>query len=120
MKVKNQPVGTVECPHKGCTETCKVYRFRPRGEASRKTVFTGKHYCECPKHGRLGADGNPTLNEYILCNAKMETPAAPAPKADSPKNRPPAQTPAASGAPASSGSSSAPARGTWRPLIDLD
>ena len=70
MKAKNAPIGEVECPQKGCAETCKVYRFRPRG-ADRKTVFSGKHYCECPKHGRIGADGNGTINEYILENATL-------------------------------------------------
>lgn len=124
MKVKNQPVGTVECPQKGCAESCKVYRFRPRAEG-RRTVFSGKHYCECPKHGRIGADGNPTINEYILCNAKMD---APATAAASPKIRAPATTPAPSpsastgspGAPASSSTPAAPTRSPWRTLIDLE
>jgi hypothetical protein len=135
MKEKNQPVGTVECNAKGCTEVCKVYRFRPRAEG-RRTVFSGKHYFECPTHGRVGADGNTTVNEYILCNAKMSVPA---PAEDSrQKNRPPARTPAASsstsgqrsdesssgGAPATSSSGARPdpkpARAAWRPLIDLD
>lgn len=132
MKVKNQPVGTVECDRKACTEVCQVYRFRPRAEG-RRTVFSGKHYFECPKHGRIGADGNPTVNEYILCNAKMSAPAS---TAGSPEKNPaPAKTPArvsSGGAPPASSSAAgtadagnraaptAAARSDWRPLIDLE
>jgi len=127
VKVKNQPVGTVECDRKGCSETCKVYRFRPRTEG-RRTVFTDKYYFECPKHGRIGADGNPTVTEYVLCNAKMESAA---PTGGSQKNPAPARTPAptpASGSSSGGGNADAgnqPARtaarkSAWRTLIDLD
>lgn len=87
MKAKNEPIGQVECPQKGCTETCKVFRFRPRTEG-RKSVFSGKAYCDCPVHGRIGADGNPTITAYIEANATWEASAAPA--AGSQKNPAPA------------------------------
>jgi hypothetical protein len=128
MKSKNQPVGTIECDRKACTETCKVFKFRPRAEG-RRTVFTDKYYFECPNHGRIGADGNPTVTEYILCNAKMDGAAT----AALPKNRAPATTPAAgaratsSSTPGSSGatakstdSATATQAGWWRTLIDLE
>lgn len=116
MKVKNKPVGTVECDRKGCTEMCKVFKFRPRAEG-RRTVFTDKYYFECSKHGRIGADGNPTVTEYILCNAKMDGAVA------SSKNRAPATTPArtsSSAAPARSTEPATPTRSPWRTLIDLE
>lgn len=62
---KNSPVGQVRCPYEGCDQVCKVFKFRPRTEG-RKTVFSGKHYAECPVHGRVGSDGNPATTEYIL------------------------------------------------------
>ncbi len=77
-RAKNSPIGTVDCPYKGCPERCKVFKFRPRTEG-RKSVFTDKHYAECPKHGRLGSDGNPAATEYILDNAIIWGPANPAP-----------------------------------------
>lgn len=117
MKPKNAPVGEVECPQKGCTEIAKVFRFRPRGAAGRKTVFTGKHYLECPKHGRIGADGNPTINEYVLENAKLWEPkAGPAPSADGSRKNPPAEPPATATEPAQKPSSAS----RWRPLLDLE
>ena len=88
MKAKNAPIGEVECPQKGCAELCQVFKFRPRTEG-RKTVFSGKHYAECPKHGRIGADGNPAVTEYILENAKLWGPTDPAPDASG-KNPAPA------------------------------
>lgn len=127
-KRTNSPIGEVLCPHKGCDQVCKVYKFRPRTEG-RKTVFSGKHYAECSIHGRIGSDGNPAVTNYILSEGKIwgpsqrgaapEKPAeksapaqAPAPKptATQPRNtpkpapRPPAQTPE-------------PARRWWEPLI---
>jgi len=124
MKSKNEAIGEVECPHKDCTATAKVYRFRPRA-AGRKTVFTGKHYCECPNHGRIGADGNATINEYILENATIWTPGPGTepdpPAAASEKNPAPARTPAPAKTQDRSGT--APAKATssrWRPLIDWE
>lgn len=69
-KRTNTPIGEVVCPHKGCDQVCKVFKFRPRSE-SRKTVFTGKHYAECPVHGRIGSDGNPAVTNYILDEGKL-------------------------------------------------
>ena len=126
MKPKNQPVGTVECDRKECSETCNVFKFRPRAEG-RRTVFTDKYYFECPKHGRIGADGNSTVTEYILCNAKMSGPVS---TGDSQKNRAPATTPAQGSRPTISAelgrsdppksTAGTPVRTPWRTLIDLE
>jgi hypothetical protein len=75
-KRTNTPIGEVTCPHKGCDQVCKIYRFRPR-TVGRKTLFTGKHYAECPVHGRIGSDGNPAVTDYILTEGKIWGPAAP-------------------------------------------
>lgn len=64
-RAKNSPIGEVVCPYKGCSQVCKVFRFRPRTQG-RNTVFSGKHYAECPVHGRVGSDGNPATTDYIL------------------------------------------------------
>jgi hypothetical protein len=69
-KRTNTPIGEVTCSHKGCDQVCKIYRFRPRTEG-RKTLFTGKHYAECPVHGRIGSDGNPAVTDYILTEGKI-------------------------------------------------
>lgn len=69
-KRTNTPIGEVVCPHKGCDQVCKVYRFQPRTQG-RKTVFTGKHYAECSVHGRIGSDGNPAVTDYILSQGKI-------------------------------------------------
>lgn len=134
MKPRNEPIGEVECPQKLCSETAKVFRFRPRGPAERKTVFSGKLYCECPKHGRIGADGNSTVNEYLLEHANIWEPKkGPGPTAagSEQKNRTPALAPALGspepapenpGRTARSGSESSGLTkpNAWRPLIDLE
>jgi len=130
-RAKNTPIGEVLCPHKGCDQVCKVYTFRPRTEGH-KSVFSGKHYAECPVHGRIGSDGNPAITDYILEHGKIwgatDRPApdagpgkpakspdpAPNPK---PAPKPPAAPPAPNVAPAPDpGAGPAPERG-WRPLI---
>lgn len=126
MKPRNEPIGEVGCPHRDCPEIAKVFRFRPRGPAERKTVFSGKLYCECPKHGRIGADGNSTVNEYLLERAKIWEPSkGPGASADASKAKPSQSKEPASSTPkpgsASATSQAAPtaARG-WRPLLDLE
>jgi hypothetical protein len=98
-KAKNAPIGEVECPHKGCDRICKVYRFRQRTEG-RKSVFSGKHYAECPVHGRIGSDGNPATTEYILEKGRIygagESPPAP----ESSGSNKPDDSPAKNSAPA--------------------
>lgn len=69
-KRTNTPIGEVACPHKGCDQVCKVFKFRPRTEG-RKTVFSGKHYAECTVHGRIGSDGNPAVTDYILSQGNI-------------------------------------------------
>jgi len=70
MKPANPPIGDVECPHKGCSQRCKVYAFRPR-TGGRRSVFTGKKYLVCPDHGRIGADGSQRITDYILEKGKI-------------------------------------------------
>jgi len=127
MKPKNQPIGEVECPHKGCTKVCMVYNFRPRTEG-RTSVFSGKKYAECPDHGRIGSDGNPATTEYILTKGKIwgakEQAGAAGP--EKPAKDPDSGT-AKGSVPTSPNSSKIrnspapkpePTRTTWRPLID--
>jgi len=93
-KRTNTPIGEVDCPHKGCDQVCKVYKFQPRTEG-RKTVFSGKHYAECSVHGRIGSDGNPAVTDYILTEGKIW---GPAPEKSAEKSAPahaPAQKPTA-------------------------
>jgi hypothetical protein len=81
-RAKNEAIGEVECPQKGCTGKSSVFRFQPRGAG--KARFAGKLYADCPVHGRYGADGKQGAQEYILENAtiwgdKAKTPAATGP-----------------------------------------
>lgn len=106
-KRTNTPIGEVVCPHKGCNQVCKVYRFQPRTEG-RQTVFTGKHYAECSTHGRIGSDGNPAVTNYILTEGKIwgandRKPAAPekSPQKTAPARKSPSQQPRNTPAPAS-------------------
>lgn len=117
-RAKNSSIGQVECPHKGCDKQCNVFKFRPRTEG-RTSVFSGKFYAECPDHGRIGSDGNPSTSKYIETHYKpagagpdkSATP-APAPKAatrTSPAPSNPVKTP---DNPKPTG------RRWWQPLID--
>jgi len=79
---KNEKIGEVECPQKGCTAKAAVFRFRQR--TAGRSQFAGKLYCDCPAHGRYGADGKQAAQEYILENATIwgsekKEPANPAP-----------------------------------------
>ena len=122
----NTPIGEVECIQKGCSKTCKVYRFRER-TPGRKSVFSGRLYLECPDHGRIGTDPKPATQDYILEHAKMYGPGAPAPKPEKSGTAPapasataipkgpdskPAPKPATDPAPAAS-------RSFWAPLIKV-
>lgn len=117
-RAKNSPIGTVECPHKGCEKTCQVFQFRPRTEG-RTSVFSGKYYAECPDHGRIGSDGNPATSRYIQTHYKpagagpeKSAATAPAPKA-------PARTAPAPSKPDKGPENPKPAaRPWWQPLID--
>jgi hypothetical protein len=91
---KNEAIGEVECPQKGCTAKAAVFRFRQR--TAGRSQFAGKLYCDCPAHGRYGADGKQAAQEYILENATIwgseksgpelpaQVPALPAPAAAKP------------------------------------
>lgn len=92
----NKPIGTCECPTKGCSLRCKVFRFRQRNE--KRTRLAGLLYIECPEHGRIGTDGKKATQEYILANATIESPPTDTPaQAPAQGNKPPSQ--AASAAP---------------------
>jgi hypothetical protein len=70
MSGKNEPIGEVVCPTKGCDHVCKVFNFKQRTEG-RASVFTGKKYLTCPTHGKIGADGSAGITEYILNEATI-------------------------------------------------
>lgn len=110
MSKRNESIGTVECPAKGCTESCAVFRFRERGETPTSVAnrrFAGKLYARCPRHGQFGGSaGDDAMQEYIETHAKKLTAGgspqastpAPAPKAAAPARRspaPPARAPVA-------------------------
>ena len=46
-----QPVGDAPCPIEGCSETVKLYRYRE--QSSRGSMFKGKFYARCSRHGRV-------------------------------------------------------------------
>jgi hypothetical protein len=105
---KNEAIGTVECPVKGCTEQCSVFRFRERGDSEKSVAnrrFAGKLYGRCTRHGRFGGDaGDDAMQEYIETNSKKITPAAG-------DGRPsPAKTPASAPAAPAARSARAPAK----------
>lgn len=68
-RAKNEAIGEVECPHRGCSSKATVFRFQARGAG--KARFAGKLYADCPVHGRYGADGKQGAQEYILENATI-------------------------------------------------
>jgi len=113
-RAKNSPIGEVECPHKGCSKTCNVYRFRQRTEG-RTSMFSGKYYAECPDHGRIGSDGNPATSRYIETN---HTPAGPEKAAKNPAPAAPAPKTAIRNAPAPTKPAEPAPRSAWRTLID--
>lgn len=78
MSKRNEPIGSVECPVKGCSEQCSVFRFRERGESEKSVAnrrFAGKLYSRCPEHGQFGGAANDAkMQDYILNNATMHGP----------------------------------------------
>lgn len=107
---KNEPIGTVECPVKGCTEQCSVFRYRERGDSPKSIAnrrLAGKLYARCTRHGRFD-EGGPDMQEYILGNAKMHAPGAAGDRQPAPA-KPPAKRPTRSPATPSNGSAAAPA-----------
>lgn len=115
---KNAPIGEVECPQKGCTTKCQVFRFRQRTDGRQR--FAGKLYCECPVHGRYGADGKQASQEYILENGTIWGASESAEKSGA---APDPIVPAAPAAPVSSSQGSpSPASSQkadrWAPIID--
>jgi hypothetical protein len=84
-RAKNEPIGEVDCSHRGCTEKAKVFKFKTRAGDASRTRFAGKLYADCPVHGRSGTDGKQAAQDYILENAKIwgthQTAPVPAPAA---------------------------------------
>lgn len=129
-KVRNEPIGEVECPTKGCAELCKVYRFRRRSDDDKFARFAGKLYAECPKHGRIGGDGNAATQEYLLEHAKLWAPndrpaaapvaapkPAPGPVSASTRQTPPAKPLAAPKPPAAPQHDPKRKAPWWMPII---
>lgn len=120
---KNEQIGEVACPIKNCEKVCAVFRFRQRTEGRNR--FAGKLYCDCPVHGRYGADGKEASQEYILSEGKVwgdakkpvnpgDVPvvpasATPAPPAAIPAPERPQKSPEPTPV--------VPAKSPWRPLI---
>lgn len=122
MKARNEPIGEVECPRKGCTAIAKVFRFRPRGAPDRKTVFSNKLYGDCPEHGRFGADGNQATHEYIREHAKLwESPSkGPAPVTAGSEKKPARSSPASTPEPTTPAAAPKTNGARWRPLLDME
>lgn len=116
-RAKNTSIGTVECPHKGCSRTCQVFLFRQRTEG-RTSVFSGKKYAECPDHGRIGSDGNAATSRYIENSFKPAGDGPEKPGAAAPAPKPPVRTPPATSKPAARVTPVLQPRAWWRPLID--
>lgn len=96
---KNPSIGTVPCPITKCEATATVHKFAHRAQKDLGRRFAGKLYAICPKHGRLGMDARPEMQEYILGNATLREPAPeleatppadPAPPAKAPEPAQPA------------------------------
>lgn len=67
MKPKKEPVGTCECPLKGCEETAQVFKYQAASEDPNRRRHANKLYCICPKHGRIES------NEFLLEKIKWRT-----------------------------------------------
>lgn len=126
MRGKNEAIGRVECPHKGCAQKCDVFKFRARGESERSVANqrrAGRFYGRCPEHGMFSGE-SPAVNEYIAENAEIwgskkpasageppavaekpapvvvpESPAKPPAQRPQPAKKPPAKAPSQTGQP---------------------
>lgn len=76
MAKRNEPIGTCECPVKGCDKIVPVYRYRSRTENVARQRHAGRLYLTCPDHGKSEAQ------EWILEHADIT---GEAPKTDTPK-----------------------------------
>ena len=69
MSTKNEAIGQVECPAKGCALLVPVFRFKARPN-ERMQRFANKLYCRCPKHGQFGgAASDEAMQDYITENS---------------------------------------------------
>lgn len=70
MTTKNESIGEVECPAKGCVVMIPVYRFRARPNEKMQR-FANKLYCRCPTHGQFGGQGSDdAMQTYIEENSR--------------------------------------------------
>lgn len=122
---KNAPVGTSECPIKGCSETANVYKYRSASDDASKRRFAGRLYCVCPVHARV--ENQEFLLEHIKWDeGKKESESArqdaspPAPKAPAAPVKvsasPPVKTPAKPASPPVTTQQDQPKKGSaWLP-----
>lgn len=66
MATKNTPIGTCECPVKGCDVIAPVFKFRSRSDNPARQRHAGRLYLVCPDHGRSEAQ------EWILAHATID------------------------------------------------
>lgn len=67
---KNEPIGEIVCPAKGCERMVPVYRFKGRPN-ERMQRFANKLYCRCPRHGQFGGSvGDDEMQEYIEVHSR--------------------------------------------------
>lgn len=109
----NPSIGTAPCPIAECGQVCQVKKFAHRATKDLQRRFAGRLYLDCPDHGRIGADGRPGMQEYILTRGTIhgEEP-PPAPKAaepTEPKAAPNTPQPRAAAAPNKSNTAPPPA-----------
>ena len=97
-KPKNEPIGECPCPFAGCGKTAHVFKFRARGN-EKQSRLAGKLYMHCKECGRLGADGAPAMQNYILENSKIWDAKEKAARAETPEKPVPAPAPAPAPAP---------------------
>jgi len=75
-----QPVGDAPCPIEGCSETVKLYRYRE--QSSRGSMFKGKFYARCSRHGRVIEASSSSTQDHVINNGNIwdrdGVPAAPA------------------------------------------
>jgi hypothetical protein len=66
MTKRNEAIGEIECPNKGCTRTVPIFKYNARPTENMRR-FAGKLYCVCPAHGRFGTgNGDTEMQDYLL------------------------------------------------------
>jgi hypothetical protein len=66
MTKRNEPIGEVDCPAKGCALRVPLFKFRPRPTENMRRM-AGKLYCRCPTHGQFGGIGEAAgMQDFLL------------------------------------------------------